>query len=571
MLAEICDSDKIKKKDIEWEKSFHYLYSHHPDAILLLNNKGMIEHANEAALNLFQMSLAGLHSLPFYELFHPADQKALSLYLVHSLANKMPYVSEIKTSGINSQMRECRAVFMPVEKENLPDEVFLILQDVTDFKRVQDQIKHIAYFDELTSLPNYRAVSRQLNELVERPEQDKKSAAVIKVNIDRFKYFNEVYGKHISDCLLREIAEELKNTVPEQYFIGRFHNDEFVVIVHQLDDRGCFYNIANELAKQFKRKYEIKEQTYQVEISIGAAFFPEHGRDAESLLKNSEIALKIGKEDNGLKEYNVEKSHAFQRRYLLQKELYQAMHRGQLMLYYQPQIDTAKNNIFGMEVLLRWQHPELGFVSPAEFIPIAEETGLIIEIGRWSMEQACSQLKKWHESGNIELRMSINLSVKQFFQPDLVSMVSNILKKYNISPYCFEIEFTESLSMHYSENFIKTVENLKKINIHLSVDDFGTGYSSLSYLTQLPLDKIKIDRSFVKKMLSSKQDEIVIKTIIGLAKNLGMQIIAEGVEEECQASFLEEHGCHQMQGYFFSKPVPAEKMDILIKGFSEKK
>lgn len=568
MLAEICDSDNIKKKDFDWEKSYQSLYSQHPDAILLLNKEGIIGHGNEAALNLFQMSLSKLQSMPFYELFHPADQKALSSYLVHSFANKMPYSAEIKLINLNSQLRECRAVFLPVAKESAPDEVFLILQDVTDFKRVQDQIKHIAYFDELTGLPNYRAVSRKLNELVEEPEQDNKSAAVIKFNIDRFKYFNEVYGKNIGDCLLREIAEELKKTVPDQYFIGRVHSDEFVVIIHRLEDRSRFYNIANELAKQFKRKYEINGQTYQVEISIGAAFYPEHGRDADSLLKNSEIALKIGKEDNGLKEYSEEKSHAFQRRYLLQKELYQAMNKDELMLYYQPQIDTAKKNIFGMEVLLRWKHPELGFVSPAEFIPIAEETGLIIEIGRWSMEQACSQLKKWHESGNAELRMSINLSVKQFYQPDLVSMVSRILEKYDIAPYCFEIEFTESLSMHNSENFIKTVESLKNINIHLSVDDFGTGYSSLSYLTQLPLDKIKIDRSFIKKMLSSKQDEIVIKTIIGLAKNLGMQIIAEGVEEECQADFLKAHGCHQMQGYFFSKPVPAEKIDILIKEFS---
>ncbi|MCD7036194.1 EAL domain-containing protein [Metabacillus sp. GX 13764] len=553
------DADKRVSHLNNWDKTFQQLYSRYPDAILLLDSAGKIIHSNSAAERLLKKELLGQSC---EQLFHLQDQELVLQSFGDAAKNGAQQSIEVGIPINDGGFRHCRVMFLKGDQEKSSACHFLAIRDVTEFKKAQDQIKHIAYYDELTGLPNYRAVHQKLNELTEEPNEE--PAAVIKVNIDRFKYFNEVYGKTIGDRLLEEISKELLKLVPSQYFIGRFHNDEFVVIVHSVKDRESFYSVADEMAKQFKRKYSIQGQYYQANISIGAAFYPEHGKDPDSLLKNSEIALKAGKEDNGLKEYSEEKSYTFQRRYYVQKELYLAMQKGELELYYQPQIDTCCRAIIGVEVLLRWQHSELGFISPAEFIPIAEETGLIIEIGKWSMEGACAQLKKWHEAINNNLRMSINLSVKQFYQPDLVDMVTNILERYNIPPECFELEFTESLSMHNSENFIRTVEHLKDINIHLSVDDFGTGYSSLSYLTQLPLDKIKIDRSFVKKMMNSKQDEIVIKTIIALAQNLGMQIIAEGVEEKKQAEFLEKHGCYQMQGYLFSKPVPAGEMEQLF-------
>ncbi|KZZ83575.1 hypothetical protein AS29_014780 [Bacillus sp. SJS] len=538
------------------DNSFEYLYKYHPDAILRIDCSGMILYANDSASELFNRPQDGFSGSHYSSILTKSEWQKEEIILSHTNDAYLPHTREIILQG----ERICKVTSVPILLEGTIQGFFLNLRDVTEMKRAEEKIAHSSYYDELTMLPNDRMVMEKLEYIT---SQEIERTAIIKVNIDRFKYINEMFGKRTGDAIIREIGGELRKLVPKQFFVGRFFNDEFVVIVHRLQDTDFFYTIAGEMAKAFKKRYIIDDQEYHVQVSFGVAIYPDHGTHPDMLLKKSDLALKISKE-SALGRYNEEKSQEIERRYFLQKELMHALRRNEFLLYYQPQFDTRTNQITGMEVLLRWNHPALGIISPAEFIPIAEETGLIIDIGKWSMQEACRQLRHWQKTKSPDLRLSMNLSVKQFYQPDLVPMVTNVLRDNSIIPEHFELEFTESLSMHNSETFIRTIRELKNIKIHLSIDDFGTGYSSLSYLTQLPLDKIKIDRSFVHNMLSSKQDEIVIKAIIGLAENLGLQMIAEGVESEVQAAFLEAHGCHHMQGFLFSRPLPHDQITEML-------
>ncbi|MGD6817465.1 EAL domain-containing protein [Metabacillus sp. 84] len=547
----------LKKEAFKQENSFEFLYEFHPDAILHLAEDRRILNANISAAKLFnlpvhELSGVSLSCVLTEECFSESEK------LIHSSVKlQTPYSGEVcLPSG-----RVCCVTSVPVlTQDDEQGGVFLNFHDVTDMRNAYEELRASSCFDELTMLPNDRTVMKKLEEIT---LNDSGRSAIIKVNISRFKYINEMFGKNIGDKIIKEIGQELRSSVPAPHFVGRFFNDEFVVVIENITDIDVFYRLANETAENFKTRFFTEGREYKVKVSFGAAIHPDHGTNPDMLLKKSDLALKINKE-SAIGTYSEEKSQAIERRYFLQKELMHALKRKELLLYYQPQYDTRTNSITGMEVLLRWNHPLLGIVSPVEFIPIAEETGLIIEIGKWSMHEACRQLKEWQATNSPALRLSMNLSIKQFYQPDLVSMVSRVLEENGISPNHFELEFTESLSMHNSEMFIRTIQELKNIKIHLSIDDFGTGYSSLSYLTQLPLDKIKIDRSFVHNMLSSKQDEIVIKAIIGLAENLGLQMIAEGVESEVQAHFLGTHGCHHMQGFLFSRPLPEHQITELL-------
>ncbi|AZB42506.1 EAL domain-containing protein [Bacillus sp. FJAT-42376] len=556
MTSSLPEYSEYSKPVQERDNSFEFLYKYHRDAILRLDCQGMILYANDSACSLFGMDRHSLEGHMCSNLMTHNEWSQTEALIKGAEESLLPNECDVLTQ----KGRVCAVTAFPILANKKVSGFFLNYHDMTEMRRAEEKIAHSSYYDELTKLPNDRLVMKKLEKIT---SEEIVRTAIIKVNIDRFKYINEMFGKKTGDAIIRQVGQELRKLVPKQYFVGRFFNDEFVVIVESLEDTEFFYSIASELARGFKKRYLSEEQEYHVKVSFGVAIYPDHGTNPDLLLKKSDLALRISKE-SPLGTYSEEKSQAIERRYYLQKELMHALKRNEFLLYYQPQYDTRTKHITGMEVLLRWKHPELGIVSPAEFIPIAEETGLIIEIGKWSMQEACRQLRYWQQTACPTLRLSMNLSVKQFYQPDLVPMVSSVLEENGIIPDHFELEFTESLSMHNSDTFLRTIRELKNINIHLSIDDFGTGYSSLSYLTQLPLDKIKIDRSFVQKMLSSKQDEIVIKAIIGLAENLGLQMIAEGVESQTQAAFLEAHGCHHMQGFLFSRPLPQEQITEML-------
>lgn len=538
-----------------FQRFYHYIFRFYPDAILLCDSDGIIKDGNEQAFNMFQ-NYANVKNRSVFECFHMLNDKEICEISEAVKKTGKPAVFEAVVAGLPSSI-----VNIPLIEDQRFYGFAFIIKDISQVKEADKKIEYLTQFDDLTNLPNERTTFAFLNAVCQKGV----STAIVKLQIRRFKYINEIFGKEVSNEVIRAFAGQLKALFPDTYFIGRLSNNEFLIIMEDVADQEDFIRNITIKLENLKDLLDIHGQEIYYDYSIGIAFYPMHGQDPETLIKNSEIAIQIGMQKNErIAQFNNIKSKSFERRIYLENELYKSVKKKELSLYYQPIVDTKAKHIIGFEVLLRWPHKELGMVSPAEFIPIAEETGLIVEIGKWSMEQACRQLQEWRQKGYRDLKISLNMSIKQFYQHDVVDMIQELLIKYNIPPECFEIEFTESVPMYNLEWFMEIIQKLKKLHIKLSIDDFGTGYSSLSYLTKLKLDKIKIDRSFIQNLSMEKETDVVVKTIIALAKNLKLAIVAEGVEKKEQISFLQNHHCFQMQGFYFSKPIPSEEAFQLL-------
>lgn len=423
-----------------------------------------------------------------------------------------------------------------------------IFHDITEIRSNQETIKYMAYHDELTGLPNLRYFTEKIEENI---KLDRRFSLLL-IDIDRFRLFNESFGQSFGDVILKLFASRLRHLLPETR-IGRMKGDEFLIMVPNGEKHGVDA-LCNMLVERVQEPLQARQLSLNLKVHIGAVRYPEDGYDQETLLRNANIALSEAKKNmRDYVHYNPDQAEASQTRMLLENDLHQALEKEQLYLVYHPQVDTATGSIVAMEALLRWRHPTRGEVSPAEFVPIAEESGLIIPIGEWVLRTACQQIKEWHESGLPHLRMSVNLSTRQFYQQDLPEVVAGILQETGLNPEVLELEITESMTMDVT-HARELLWELKKVGVKISIDDFGTGYSSLAYLKQLPIDRLKIDRSFIQDLATDASDAAIVTTIISMARSLGMEVVAEGVETREQASILHNHGCDLLQGYLISPP-----------------
>jgi diguanylate cyclase (GGDEF)-like protein/PAS domain S-box-containing protein len=433
--------------------------------------------------------------------------------------------------------------------------------DVTERLKTEKMIKHMAYHDQLTGLPNRYLLREKLNDLVTNAKEYHENFALLFLDLDRFKVVNDTFGHEIGDKLLVDIADKLKGIMDDRDIISRYGGDEFTILLSNSNvDR------AREVAQRILMN--LSDPLYQshneilVTPSIGISIFPDHGDSFDTLVKNADLAMYLAK-SLGKNNYQLftkdlqEKSHHI---FEMEINLRKALEKNEFLLYYQPQINIETDEVIGAEALIRWNHPEKGIISPAEFIPIAEETGLIIPIGEWALSTACMQNKKWQADGLPPITVAVNISAKQFFQSRLPEIVQKVLNETGLEPKYLEIEITESMTLDV-ESAISTLFELKKIGVKISIDDFGTGYSSLNYLKRFPVDKLKIDQSFMSEFTHDLNDQTIIKTIILMAQLLKLQVIAEGVETIDHVSFLLRHGCTEAQGYYFSKPVPAEEFE----------
>jgi diguanylate cyclase (GGDEF)-like protein/PAS domain S-box-containing protein len=454
-------------------------------------------------------------------------------------------------------------------RDDNQDTLFYIasFSDISERKANEARIDYLAHHDALTGLINRYNLENRLSQALLSAQRDGHRVAVMFIDMDRFKTINDTLGHHVGDQLLIEVARRLKASVRESDIVARLGGDEFVVALTALTDNMDAAPVAEKILRALGQPYAIDGSELHSSPSIGIAVFPVDGGDGEALMKNADTAMYHAKERgrNNIQFFTAELNSAASERLTLENDLRQALRDGGLHLEYQPQVRASDYGVFGVEALARWRHPVLGDIPPLKFIPVAEESGLIEALGGWVLDEACRQLADWRAAGIDHIRVAVNLSAQQLRSPHLVRSVSGILRRHGLKGPDLELEITESVAMENMDRAISQLRGLRDIGIQLAIDDFGTGYSSLAYLKRLPIHILKLDRTFVRDIETDESDAEISAATLALAHNLGLQVIAEGVETEAQRDFLIRHQCDYLQGFLFGKPVPADAVSQLFR------
>ena len=442
-----------------------------------------------------------------------------------------------------------------------------VAREITDKKLAEERIQYLATHDGLTGLPNRLMFSELLTAAVRSAQRYERSFAVLFIDLDRFKYINDTLGHHAGDVLLKEVAARFKASVRSSDMIARLGGDEFVALINETPEEESVATVARKLLAAATRPFTLLERECRVSASIGVAMYPRDGEDEQTLMKNADIAMYYAKEEgkNNFQFYSKDITcHAIER-LTLETNLRRALERNEFSLHYQAKRDLATGTISGVEALLRWNNDELGNVPPAHFIPLAEEIGAIVPIGKWVLKSACEQNMAWQRAGLPPVCMAVNLSVRQFADEHLLEDIAAILRQTGMRPELLELEITEGMVVHNPEHALKLLTAIKGLGVRLAIDDFGAGYSSLGQLKHFPIDTLKVDRSFIRDIVHNADDKAITKAIISMGKTLNLTVVAEGVETPEQECFLKDHACDQMQGYLFSKPVPADEFAALLR------
>ncbi len=514
------------------------------------------------------------------ERVHPDDRALVARATEEALRREKPYSFDVRILLADGTVRfvheQAEVLF---DASGRPTLMAGTTQDVSERKQAEDQIRFLAYYDGLSRLPNRVLFMERLNLALDSARRQGHTLAILFLDLDRFKRINDTLGHSVGDRLLQEVAERLKkclrssdtvargDPMASSDTVARLGGDEFIVSITDITRGEDAAKVASRILDALHEAFRLDAHEVVITGSIGISVFPNDGGDAETLLKNADAAMYHAKDAgrNGFQFYSGSMNAAAFQRLSLENSLRKALERGEFQLHFQPQIDVDAGTIFGAEALIRWRHPDLGLVSPAEFIPLAEETGLILPIGEWVLRQACAQARAWQDAGHGPLLIAVNLSGRQFRQQELVQTVEQALASAGLDPRHLELELTESILMRSVEETVDTLKQLKAMGLRVSVDDFGTGYSSLNYLTRFPIDTLKIDQSFVRGITTDPGDAAITAAIIAMARGLKIAVIAEGVETQDQLVYLRQRGCRLMQGYLFSRPVPAEQFELLLR------
>lgn len=438
--------------------------------------------------------------------------------------------------------------------------------DITNRKEAEDRIQYLATHDGLTGLPNRVMFSSLLNYTIDTAKRYSHRFAVFFIDLDRFKAINDALGHQAGDLLLQEIAKRLRACSRVSDVVARLSGDEFVMLVQEIDDKEHAVMLARKIIAEVMKPLMLRAQECRVTASIGICLFPDDGLDEQALMKNADVAMYQAKEEgkNNFQFYSSNiKSHSLERM-ALENQLRSALENNELSMQYQAKLDLHTNQINGVEALLRWNNPQFGSISPAQFIPIAEETGLIVPIGRWVLKTACLQNVAWQAQGLPPVCIAVNLSPRQFLNEGLLNHISEALHESGMAAELLELEITESMVMHNVDQAVQLLHDIKQLGVRIAIDDFGTGYSSLAQLKRFPIDTLKVDRSFIREVAQDADDQAITEAIIAMGKSLSLTIVAEGVETQEQQDFLRKRACDEMQGYYFSRPVIAEEFATLL-------
>ena len=442
-----------------------------------------------------------------------------------------------------------------------------VFTDISQMKRSEAELSHLAHHDPLTELPNRLLLDARLEYAIQHAQREGTSLAVLFLDLDRFKTVNDSLGHPVGDQLLRSVAALLSASVRGEDTVARLGGDEFVIVLEGVGDASDASEMAKKILNALSQRYDLNGQDVFIGASIGISTYPADGRDGTTLLKNADAAMYLAKEEgrNTFRFYSNELTRTANDRLNLESELRRAIEKQEFMLYFQPQVDVSSGAIVGAEALIRWQHPQFGVIPPLRFIPLAEETGLILPLGDWVLNAACEQLSAWLESGLPPINLAVNLSPRQFQHRDLVKQLRALLDATGLPPRLLELEITEGAIMKQGQGAAITLQAVKDLGLKLAIDDFGTGYSSLAYLRRFPIDTLKIDQSFMRDIPRDTGAMEIAVTIIAMAHNLRMQVLAEGVETVEQLAFLQRNGCNTYQGYLSSLPVTAESFATLLR------
>ena len=435
-------------------------------------------------------------------------------------------------------------------------------EDITSRKETEKKIHRLAYYDALTGLPNRGMFLDRLHQALAFAHREERSVCLVFLDLDNFKDVNDTYGHDFGDKLLKQVAERLNDTMRESDTLARLGGDEFVVILSSVSNHESTANAAQRIMSVFALPFLIDDRKIFCSVSIGIAVYPDDGTDTESLLKCADTAMYHAKEE-GRSQYrffSAEMNQKIMRRVLLENSLRQGLDRQEFFVNYQPQWDLKTSRMVGVEVLLRWQSLDFGLMAPSDFIALTENSGLIFDLGQWVLRTACIQARDWALAGHRDFKVAVNISGKQLKQPDFLEMIGRVLHESGVAPNALELEFTESVVMEDAEKTIETLRALKKLGVQLSIDNFGTGYSSLNYLKHFPIDRIKIDRSFVADLDSNNNDAALVEAIISMGHSLNRKVLAEGVENSDQLHFLTTLGCDEVQGFYLAMPMTADEL-----------
>lgn len=444
-----------------------------------------------------------------------------------------------------------------LDDKGIPYQFIAIRNEISELKHAQETIRHMAYHDSLTNLPNRRMFQERLTEEIDKAKEQDQKLALLFLDIDRFKTLNDSLGHTVGDMLLIEVAERLETLSFVRSRLFRWGGDEFTILlpVHNNDEA---LQKSADILRLFEGSFIIQGHEFFVTVSLGVSFYPDHGDDMDSLVRHADVAMYRAKEygESMVTVYQTAMNKDYASLLLMETKLRKAIESEGLELHYQPKMDMLQENIYSMEALVRWTDPELGSIPPSQFIPLAEERGLISILGYWTLEAACRQNKQWQEAGFPPMRVAVNISAIHFQQAGFARKVKEILEETGLEPKYLELEITENIMLRNTKHSLDVLKELKQLGISISIDDFGTGYSSLGYLRRFPIDTLKIDQSFIQS-LGEENNAAIIKAIIYMAHALNLRVIAEGVEEEEQLKFLTRHHCDEVQGYLIGKPLPA--------------
>ncbi|PWK08357.1 EAL domain-containing protein [Tumebacillus permanentifrigoris] len=543
------------------ESRYKSLFEHNPDAIFTIDLQGYFVEVNPAAEKLLGYRAEELMQMMYFPFLDDGERESTKLHAQQVRLGKSLMFEITLLCRTRRVLAEVTSV--PIYVDSKVSGVYIIAQDITERREHEQAINYMAYHDDLTGLPNRRLYMKTLQDAVEAARLQNRRIATMLLDMDRFKNYNDSLGHSFGDNLLRAVGDRLLEAVPEGALVSRMSGDEFTVLYPDIEGVKQAEAAAQTLLQAVATPIHIDGYDIRMATSIGIAIYPDNGRSVTDLMRNADIAMYRAKESgNSYRLFDPQMdSEAFDKM-AMEHDLRKALERGEFIVYYQPYVDFRTRRIVGAEALIRWQHPERGLVPPLQFIPFAEETGLIVPIGDWVLRTACAQGKQWQEQG-FPLRIGVNLSSRQFQQEDLVEMVQAALQETGLEPEHLELEITESMTMDV-ERSNEMLTKLKQLGVRIGMDDFGTGYSSLSYLQKFPLDRLKIDQSFVRDTHMLTHESAIVPTIISMAHNLKLHVTAEGVETPEQFAFLDAQLCDEAQGYLFSQPVPAEQFSKLL-------
>jgi diguanylate cyclase (GGDEF)-like protein/PAS domain S-box-containing protein len=549
------------------DQRYRILFERSPNAAALLDLDARVIRVNQAFCRLFNYAEAACIGRRMADLIVPADLKAESRSI---------FGRALRGDGLQVETRRLRSggtavevliQATPIDSETGQPALQVIYQDISGQRAADARLRRVAFHDALTGLPNRKSFYDRLENCLRHAKRRKsdRTWALMFMDLDNFKRVNDTLGHDTGDRLLKAVANRIKRCLRGSDHLFRLGGDEFTVIVTDLNRAIDVARVAAKLIDAVARPFSIDGREIFTATSIGISVSPSDGWDAASLVKNADMAMYAAKSAGGgaYRFFTEEMNRRAQHRLKMENSLRKALARQELVLYYQCLVNDARR-IVGMEALLRWRHPEMGLLLPADFIRITEETGIIVSVGQWVLQQACTQARSWHTMGFPDLFVAVNLSARQLVEPGLEQMVSDALHLSGLPPERLKLEVSESSVIQNPEVCITLIKRLREIGVAVAIDDFGAGYASLSYLKRFPVETLKIDRSFIADAMNSRSDQEIIKTIIAMARNLNITTVAEGVETVAQHDFLSSHGCDRMQGFLFAHPVPVDQFNQLL-------